>query len=78
MAGSPRFKVHNPQGEYVASCKHVEDAAMIIAGYGDGAKIRDGMNGKRIVWHEGRESCAAGDSYDTVAATVWARVRGEA
>jgi hypothetical protein len=75
MAGSPRFKVYNPQGEYVASCKHVEDAAMLVGNYGEGAKIRDGMNGKRVVWHEGKESVSASDSYDEVYSVVWERIR---
>ena len=73
MAGSPRFKVFNPAGEYIASTKHVEDAAAIIAGcYGEGAKIKDSG---RIVWHEGHEDCPAFESYDRVAEVVWARIR---
>jgi hypothetical protein len=72
MAGSPRFKVHNPQGEYVASCKQIEDAAMICGGYGDGAKIKDKFYG--LVWHEGHEATEASESYDTVATVVFQRI----
>lgn len=68
MAGSPRWKVYNTEGEYVASCKHVEDAAAIIALYGDGASIRDGHS--KVVWLEGRDGEAA-ESFDAVAAKVY-------
>lgn len=66
MAASPRFKVHNPMGEYIASCKHIEDAACIVGLYGAGAKIRDGRNNDRILWNEGAEIICAADSYDEV------------
>jgi hypothetical protein len=72
MAGSPRFKIHNPSGEYIASCKHLEDAAAIVGNYGDGATIKDGG---RVVWREGREAFSAAESYDGVRETVWERVR---
>ena len=72
MAASPRFKVYNPQGEYIASCKHIVDAAAIVSIYGDGARIKDGG---RIVWAEGREEFSAGESYDQVAEVVWERIR---
>jgi len=65
MAATPRLKIYNPQGEYIASCKHGEDAAMIVSGYGDGAKIKDRYG--KVLWHEGYEDQPAGDSYDHVA-----------
>ncbi len=37
MAGSPKFKVHAPDGEYVGSAKYAEDAAAFVALRGDGA-----------------------------------------
>lgn len=71
MAASPPLKVHNPQGEYVASCKHYEDAAMIVAAYGDGAKIKHVHGG--LLWHEGCEEISASESYDRAAQIMAAR-----
>jgi hypothetical protein len=63
MAASPAFKVYR-DGEYIASCKHPEDAAMIIAGTGSGqVKHRHG----KLLWDEGQEEIAAGESYDRAA-----------
>jgi hypothetical protein len=59
-----QFKVLNTVGETVASCIHAEDAACLVALYGDGAQIR---HGSRLVWHEGQEDQSANESYDHVA-----------
>jgi len=76
MGTTPRFKVYSPLNAYVAACKHVEDAAALVSIYGDGATIRDGAtSSRRTVWTEGRETISAGESYDTVASTVWERIR---
>ena len=75
MGTSPRFKIYSPLNAYVASCKHVEDAAALVALYGDGATIRDGAASRRTVWTEGRETISAAESYDTVARIVWDRIR---
>lgn len=74
MAASPRYKVFNPEGEYVASCKHIEDAAALVANYGNGATIRDGHSPKNAVWTEGKESQPAAESYDFVLVTVLSRL----
>ena len=74
MASAPQWKVFNPQGEYVAACKHVEDAACLVAMYGDGAEIRHGHSPRDFVWCEGSETLSAGESYDGVADVVAARV----
>ena len=67
MAASPLWKVFNPSGEYVASCKHAEDAAAIVGAYG-GGEIRAGHSKALTVWREGYEEAGtATDSYDTVA-----------
>ncbi len=68
MASTPRLKVYNADGEYVASFKHAEDAAILI----ENSEIRDGH--KFVVWHEGREIQPAGESYDLVAECVYARI----
>lgn len=72
---SPRWKVYNHVGEYVASCRYVEDAAALCANWGYGATIRDGHG--PIAFTNGTEADAA-DSYDAVAdiVTEWARSRG--
>jgi hypothetical protein len=64
VARSPEFKVYSPDGEYIAACKDVEDAACLVAFRGDGATIR--INHKRVVWTEGLEQQTAGESYDYV------------
>lgn len=71
MAGSPRFKVFRGK-EYVASCKYPEDAAAIVATSPTGATIRDGHT--TVVWNEGREAQPAGESFDFVASTIYARL----
>lgn len=72
MAGSPRYTIHSPAGEYVASCKYPEDGAAIVALYGTGAQIR-ARHKKPALWTEGEEVQSAGESFDFVAETV--RVR---
>lgn len=75
MAATPNLKIFNPKGEYVACCKFAEDAAAIIALYGNGATIRNGHSKKFTVWHEGKEEHLAGESYDIVAAVVNHRIK---
>ena len=72
MAAAPQYKIYTASGEYVAACKHPNDAGAIINLYGDGATIRNGH--KMIVWREGHEAQPAGDSYDFVAETVFDRL----
>jgi len=73
MAGTPEWKVYDPQGDYVAACKHIEDAACLISLYGERATIR--LSHGRALWVEGKESQPAEDGYDFVAQTVLARLR---
>lgn len=68
------FKVHNEDGEHVASFMHSEDSASFIALLGDGATIRVGP---LVVWREGRESQPASESYDFVAGVVHDRMEME-
>lgn len=75
MAASPFWKVYNPQGEYVASCVHAEDAATLVACYGNGAEIRGGHARKFLVWSEGNETFPAGESYDRVALLCAERIK---
>lgn len=73
MATSPKFKVYNPGGEYVAACKYAGDAAAIVATYGEGAEIRLGH--KRLLYKEGTvPEIQADDSYDAVAEYVLGRL----
>lgn len=73
MAGSPNFKVYF-QKEYIAACKHVEDAAALVAFRGVGSTIRFGHRVSDIVWTEGSESQDAHESYDHVAELVQKRI----
>jgi hypothetical protein len=73
MAKTPEFKVYKDSGEYVAACKYPEDAAAIVASYGDGATIRLGH--RRVIWQEGSETQPAGESYDYVYQVVMDRIR---
>lgn len=73
MAAAPQLKVFAPTGEYVASCKYAEDAAAIVAVYGDGAEIRIGHKKANVVWREGSEDQPAGESFDLVTMTICER-----
>lgn len=75
MSGTPRFKLYDPDGSYVAAFKYPEDAAVLLGVYGAGAKLRDRWSNSRVVWREGEELTGAADSYDTVAEIVWQRVQ---
>lgn len=66
MAASPKWKVFDRQGAYVASCKEIAAAACLMGFYGDGATIRAGHDKSSTVWTEGADGRAA-DSYDAVA-----------
>lgn len=72
MAGSPSFKVYNRNKEYIAACKYAEDAAAVVALYGDGATIK--YQHSWLVWTEGSEIAEAATSYDFVAQTIWNRI----
>lgn len=73
MSGSPRWKIYDAEGTYQASCKEAEAAATVVALYGSGALIRDGWQGRKIVWREGADGCA-GESVDACVNEIWARV----
>lgn len=70
MANSPRYKVFNPSGEYVASVKYLEDGAAIVAAYGAGAELRSGHAPRNVIFREpelGDDGVAAAYSYDAAA-----------
>lgn len=73
MAASPRWKVYRGS-EYLAACKHVEEAAVLVAFLGDGATIRLDHAARFTVWTEGKEDQSAGESYDHVVSTVERRI----
>lgn len=62
MASSPQLKIFNPDGDYIASCKYYEDAAMLVGSYGHGAKVKLGHSS--IIWNEGQEEIEASESFD--------------
>lgn len=47
-----RWKVFDPERNMIASTRHIEDAAALVARHGCGAKIKDGRNNHRVVWTE--------------------------
>jgi hypothetical protein len=71
MAGSPRFKVYNAANDYRASFKDASEAAVLVAGLGEGSTIRDGH--RSILYTEDANGTAA-NSYDEVASIVYARL----
>ena len=71
MAGSPRYTIHSPQKEYVASCKYPSDAAALVGLYGPGAEVR--IRHCRVVWLEGREEIPALESYDRAGTIILER-----
>lgn len=68
---SKRLDVFNEKDEWVATCATAEDAAALISTLDDGSTIRSGDN---VLWTEGKEDQAAGESYDFVAELVWDRL----
>jgi prefoldin subunit 5 len=73
MAASPEWKVYNAAGEYKACCKDIEDAAALVALYGNGACIKNPWRKPGKLWVEGSEEVSAAESYDQVAHTVHKR-----
>lgn len=71
MAGAPEWKVYR-DGEYIAACKHAEDAAALVAL--SGGDVRHGHRKADIVWREGAEAFSAGESYDGAARIMVQRV----
>jgi hypothetical protein len=68
MAAAPQWKIYR-DGEYVAACKHPEDAAALVAMSGGVVKLGHSV----IVWCEGSEEFEAGDSYDRAASIMQQR-----
>lgn len=69
MAGTPKFKVHDADGRYVAAAVDATLAVAIISSVGsDGWRVKhDG----RIVWDEGPDKA---DGYDEAAELIYARI----
>lgn len=60
------FKVYDPEGNYQAATKRIEEAAAVVALLGNGATIRYRHKKKATLWTEGADGFA-GNSYDEVA-----------
>jgi len=67
MASSPNLKVYR-DGEYVASVKYAEDAAMLVAG---GGQVR--YRHRQVIWDTAIDG-DTGDSYDTAASLMSERL----
>lgn len=74
MASTPKFKAFDPEGEYVACFKHLEDAAAFVAFRGNGSCIREGHDKRFTLWTEGSEAFPAGESYDRAALVMHERL----
>lgn len=74
MAASPKWKVYTADNIYIASVKHPEYGAMLLASISqDGATLRYGH--VAIVWTEGIDGHAA-ESYDRVSEVAFKRCIG--
>lgn len=64
----------------VAVVRHAEEAAMLVAALGDAHGVvhsaEDGLYPSWVLWCEGAEDVAAGDSYDATAETINRRLNG--
>lgn len=70
MAAAPRFKIVNPSGEYVASCKYAEDASFLVSALGNGTKVYDReVSSKALLYTQGVTG-DAGESADRFASLV--------
>ncbi len=72
MGSTPPFKIINPNGEYVASCKYAEDAAAFIGILGEGSRVL--YRHSLPLWFEGREAIPAAESYDQAAQIMHKRI----
>ena len=63
MSATPQYKCYL-NNEYLASTKHLEDAAVLVAAW-SGGEVRYGHN--FVLWTEGKEVFSAGESYDGAA-----------
>ena len=75
MAGTPKLKVYSPSNEYVASCKHAEDAILVAGSYGNDAEVRWDHSKNLVVWRVSADDDLTGDGESMVdAELVWQRV----
>ena len=72
MAGSPLYKVYTADNEYIASVKHPEFGAVLLASLTENATLRFGH--RKVLWTEGKDGYSA-DSYDKVVALSIERMK---
>lgn len=71
MAGTPKYKIYDNDGQYVASTKSADDAAiLVVIGYSDKGTVRLGHG--QILYTAGTDGHTT-DSYDDVAAIILRR-----
>ncbi len=73
MAATPYYKCTTPEHGYCASFKYIEDAAQFAATH-DGCQIRSRWG--TLLWHEGKETQSAFESFDHVAEVAASRDKG--
>lgn len=76
LGGSPKWKLYNAEGEYIAACRYVEDALMLMAFNGDDSTIK--FDHRTLVWTEGKEEIRASESIDRAVAIVDERMGAHA
>lgn len=73
MSGTPRFKIHDDRGRYVAATVDASLAAALVGAAGwEGWTVRVRPGG--IIWREGREAVRAAESYDHAAEIMYDRL----
>ena len=71
MASAPRFKFFDSQGEYIASLKYADDAAILLAVHGPGSSVRLGHSKKDTLLEVTEENHASiVNSYDETAELI--------
>lgn len=72
-ANRMQFKVRDTSGAMRMQTQSAEDAAMCVAFLGNGAVVTHGNDRSHVVWTQGADG-DAGESYDTAAEVMHARI----
>jgi len=69
-----QFFVFGSQGDWIATTRWVEEAALVVGSLEAGSTIRSAQEHGAILWTEGSEGQVAAESYDYVCEIVEARL----
>jgi len=73
MARSPRYKIYI-DGSYMASCKDIIGAIVLMSFYGDHSTVRDGHS--HVIFAEGVDGVVAEIGYDRASRIAVGRTKG--